>query len=75
MAEIDLTFISKQLERVLAEQAGMRDELLVLADRFARLEAAVNVVTVEVRALGNQVGRMNDRIAKLEGAQPAPWAS
>jgi septal ring factor EnvC (AmiA/AmiB activator) len=68
MAEIDLTFISKQLERVLAEQAGMRDELLVLAARFARLEAAVNVVTVEVRALGNQVGRMNDRIAKLEDA-------
>jgi septal ring factor EnvC (AmiA/AmiB activator) len=69
MAEIDLTFISKQLERVLAEQAGMRDELLVLAARFARLEAAVNVVTVEVRALGNQVGRMNDRIAKLEAVE------
>lgn len=66
MAEIDLTFISKQLERVLAEQAGMRDELLVLGARFARLEAAVNVVTLEVRALGNQVGRMNDRIVKLE---------
>lgn len=66
MAEIDLTFISKQLERVLAEQAGTRDELLVLGARFARLEAAVNVVTLEVRALGNQVGRMNDRIVKLE---------
>ena len=69
MTEMDLNFIAKQLERVLAEQAGIRDEMLVLGARFNRLEAAVTVVTLEVRALGNQIARMNDRILKLEDAQ------
>jgi hypothetical protein len=33
-----------------------------------RLEAAVVLLTAEVRAFRNQVARMNDRLAKLEDA-------
>lgn len=75
MTEITLEFISRQLERVLAEQAGMRDELLVTNARMGyvessmeRVEAGVTLLTAEVRALRNQVTRMNDRVVKLEDA-------
>lgn len=75
MTEITLEFISRQLERVLAEQAGIRDELLVTNARIGyvessmeRVDAAVMLLTAEVRALRNQVTRMNDRVVKLEDA-------
>lgn len=77
MSEIDLTFIAKQLERVLAERSTMRDDMLVMAARFDRLESkvdtAVNVITLELRGIRNQLTRMNDRIVKLEdAARPQP---
>jgi septal ring factor EnvC (AmiA/AmiB activator) len=75
MADVTLEFIAKQLERVLAEQAQMRDELLVTNARIGyvessmeRIEAAIVTLTLEVRAVRNQVGRMNNRIVKLEDA-------
>lgn len=75
MAEITLEFIAKQLERVLAEQAAFRDELLVTNARIGyleksmdRFEAALLTVSLEVRALRNQVARMNDRLTRLEEA-------
>jgi septal ring factor EnvC (AmiA/AmiB activator) len=73
MTEITLDFIAKQLARVLAEQSAFRDEMLVMSARIGhlersleRLEAAVTVVTLEVRAVRNQLTRLNDRITKLE---------
>lgn len=75
MAEIDLTFISRQLERVLAEQAAMRDEMLVsnarngyLERSLERVEASISVLMLEMRAVRNQITRMNDRVVKLEDA-------
>lgn len=76
MPEIDLNFIAKQLERVLAEQAGMRDEMLVTNARIgyvesslSRLEAGLLTLTLEMRALRNQIARMNDRVEKLEAVR------
>jgi phage-related minor tail protein len=66
MTGIDLNFISQQLERVLAEQASMRDDLLVLGARMGRVEAGVAVIAAEVHALGNQFSR---RVEKLEAAR------
>jgi hypothetical protein len=66
MAEVTLEFISRQLEKVLAEQAAIRDEFLVLGARMDRLEAGVTVLIAETRALRREIGRMNDRITKLE---------
>ena len=75
MAEVTLEFIAKQLERVLAEQAAFRDELLVTNARIGyvessmdRIEAGLLTVSLELRALRNQIARMNDRIVKLEDA-------
>lgn len=73
MAEVTLEFIGKQLERMLAEQGAQRDEMVVLTARMSyvdqsmeRLEAHLVVLTTEVRALRREIGRMNDRIIKLE---------
>jgi hypothetical protein len=75
MADVTLDFIAKQLERVLAEQSSMRDELLVTNARIGyvetsleRIEAAIVVLTLEMRAMRNQAGRLGDRVAKLEAA-------
>jgi hypothetical protein len=73
MADITLDFIAKQLERVLAEQSSMRDELLVTNARIGyvetsleRIEASIMVLTLEMRAMRNQASRLGDRVAKLE---------
>jgi hypothetical protein len=68
MPEVTLEFIGKQLERLLGEMAGMRDDMLVLGARMDKTEASITVLSLEVRAFANQILRMNDRIVKLEDA-------
>ena len=68
MPDITLEFIAKQLERVLAESAGIRDEMLVLGARMDRVEAGIHLLQLEIRAFNSQVARMNSRIVKLEDA-------
>lgn len=76
MAEtVTLEFIGRQLDRVLAEIAGMRDEALVTGGRIAyversleRVEAAINVLSLEMRAVRNAAARADDRLRKLEKA-------
>jgi hypothetical protein len=76
MTEITLEFISRQLDRVLTEQAGIRDELLVTGARagfieasLERLEASIALLTLEVRAARNQAARADERTKKLEDAR------
>jgi septal ring factor EnvC (AmiA/AmiB activator) len=76
--DIDLNFIAKQLERMLGAQAAFRDELLVTNARIGyvessmeRIEAGLLTLSLEVRAVRNQIARMNDRIVKLEDAPNA----
>lgn len=66
MTEVTLDFISRQLERVLAEQAAMRDEMLVFGARLTHVDTGIEVVIAEVRALTRAVARLNDRVTKLE---------
>jgi phage shock protein A len=72
-ANVDLQWVGKTLLAMQAEQAAIRDELLVVIARanyveasMDRLEAAIKVLTTEARALRNEVRRMNDRIEALE---------
>jgi hypothetical protein len=53
---------------VLAESAGIRDEMLVLGARMDRVEAGIHLLQLEIRAFNSQVARMNSRIVKLEDA-------
>jgi hypothetical protein len=67
--EVSLEFISQQLERVLTEQAIIRDDIIVVTAMVTRLEASLQALTVEVRAIQRQIARMNDRVRKLEDAR------
>jgi len=80
MTEITLEFIAKQLERVLAEQAAFRDEMMVLGARMTRVEASValigaevKVIAAQVHALANQVALIARRIDRLEDAKVEPF--
>lgn len=75
MADVDLTFIAKQLERVLAEQAGMRTEMTGMRLRLDELAAGQTVLTemvfrVErgIVQIKDALGRLDNRITKLENA-------
>jgi len=49
-----------------AISATFRDDMTVLTAIVMRLEASVNSLTIEVRALSSKVGRMENRLVKLE---------
>lgn len=77
MTDIDLNFIARQVERVLTEQAAMRDDMRVLTaivlrvdNTVARHQAMFGEILDELRAMHVQITRMNDRIRKLEDANP-----
>jgi hypothetical protein len=66
MAEPDLTFIASQLERLVTEVASLREDMNVLTSIILRQDATLTTLLTEVRAVHSQIGRMNDRIRKLE---------
>ena len=48
---VTLDFIGKQLERVIAEQSSMRDDLRVLTTIVLRLEGTLNGVLDQLHAM------------------------
>jgi hypothetical protein len=65
MSEITLDFIAKQLERVLNEQAAMREDALVTNAHIGYVESSLDTVdaklvwiTAELRALRGQLSRL-----------------
>ena len=71
MAEtITLEFIAKQLERVIADQAEMRDDIRVLTAIVLRHENTLKDILEQIRAMVSQHSRFNDRLRRLE-EQPA----
>lgn len=78
MADVTLDFLAQQQGKILAELAGMRAERaddradnVVLLAIVQRLDASVQGLTNEVRALHGQIGRLANRMQRLEeGARP-----
>jgi hypothetical protein len=68
MAEIDLAFLARQSERIMADNASMRDELRVQTAMITRLDGAVAGFVQEVRAIHTWMARIDDRVRKLEDA-------
>lgn len=66
MAEIDLTLIVRQNERIITEIASLRDDMRVLTSIVLRQDSTLTAVLEELRATHVQIARMNDRINKLE---------
>jgi hypothetical protein len=68
MAKIDLAFLARQNERIMADNASMRDELRVQTAMITRLDGTVAGLVQEVRAVHTWMVRMDDRVRKLEDA-------
>ena len=51
MAKIDLAFLARQNERIMADNASMRDELRLQTAMIARLDGTVGGLVQEVRAM------------------------
>jgi hypothetical protein len=71
MADVDLNFLARQMDRLISDVANIRDDITVLTAMGTRLEGAVHALTVEVRAGQRQFARLNDRVRKLELADEA----
>jgi hypothetical protein len=69
MAEVDLEFLARQNERIMADNASMRDELRVQTAMITRLDGTVAGLVQEVRAIHTWMARMDDRVRKLENAE------
>ena len=71
MAEtITLEFLARQLDRVLTEQAAMRDDIRVLTPIVLRHENTLVDMLQQMRTMVAQHQRFNDRLRRLE-EQPA----
>jgi hypothetical protein len=67
MTEPDLSFIARQLERVLQELANLRrDAVDVLTAMSVRHESSVQTVVQELQAIHRHNARTNERFRKLE---------
>jgi pilus assembly protein TadC len=69
-ASPDLTLILKQQKQMLDAFADFRDQLIVLTAICMRVEASVQSLTIEVRAMHSRHDRLARRVTDLEAAQP-----
>jgi len=71
MAEtVTLEFLARQLDRVIGEQAAMRDDIRVLTAIVLRHENTLVDMLQQMRTMVAQHQRFNDRLRRLE-EQPA----
>jgi len=57
MAKIDLEFVGRQLERVITDLATLKADAMVVMARLDRIDATVQSLVVEVRAMHSRPGR------------------
>lgn len=69
MSEPDLNFLARQMDRVLSEVGGIRDDIAVLTAMMIRHEGTMQALLRELHATHMQITRMNDRVRKLEDAE------
>jgi hypothetical protein len=57
MAEIDLAFIARQLERLVDDVAGLKDDMPVVMARLDLIDATTHSLVTEVRAMHSRHDR------------------
>jgi hypothetical protein len=65
-----LNFIARQIERLVSDVAGVRDDMAVLTSIVLRQDGTLTALLQETRATHAQIARMNNRIHKLEDTAP-----
>ena len=68
MAEIDPAFIARQLEGVVNDVAGLKDDMTVVMARLDRIDATTHSLVTEVRAMHSRHDRVAKRVERLEDA-------
>jgi hypothetical protein len=79
MPEVDLAFIARQLERLVNDMAGLKDDMIVVMVRLDRIDtstrAAVDRMEIttrgvldELRAMHSRHDRVAKRVERLEDA-------
>jgi hypothetical protein len=68
MPEVDLAFIARQLERLVNDMAGLKDDMIVVMARLDRLDATTHSLVTEVRAMHSRHERVAKRVERLEEA-------
>jgi hypothetical protein len=77
MPEVDLAFIARQLERLVNDMAGLKDDMTVVMARLDRLDASTRAavdrmeittrgVLDELRAMHCRHDRLGKRVERLE---------
>jgi hypothetical protein len=51
VAKVDLEFLARQIERVLNDVAGLKDDVTVVLARLDRIDATTRSLVTEVRAV------------------------
>ncbi len=69
MVEPDLSFVTRQIERLMTDVASVRDDMAVLTAIVLRLDGSMTALLQETRATHTQIARMNGRIRRLEDPQ------
>jgi hypothetical protein len=66
--EVDRAFIPRQLERLVNDMAGLKDDMVVVMARLDRLDATTHSLVTEVRAMHGRHDRVARRVERLEEA-------
>ena len=66
MAKVDLEFLARQMERVIDDIAGLKDDVTVVLARLDRVDATTHSLVTEVRAMHSRHDRLNRRVERIE---------
>jgi hypothetical protein len=66
VAKIDLEFLARQIERVINDVAGLKDDVMVVLARLDRIDATAHSLVTEVRAMPSRHERLSRRIDRIE---------
>jgi prefoldin subunit 5 len=67
--EVSIEFVSRQLDRVLTEMRGLRQDIDMLTRIVLRLDSTVDALRADVKTLWLSQGDLRRRIDALEARQ------
>jgi DNA anti-recombination protein RmuC len=66
VAKVDLEFLARQIERVINDVAGLKDDMMVVLARLDRIDATTHSLVTEVRAMHSRHDRLGRRVDRVE---------
>jgi uncharacterized protein YoxC len=66
VAKVDLEFLARQMERLINDVAGLKDDVTVVLARLDRVDATTHSLVTEVRAMHSRHDRLSRRVDRVE---------